>query len=335
MFISDWQVSTDGHEWVENARGEWWLTDGLPHHVPQHKTYAPLQDHTGLFRTFADTVPTPDGIRAFANRYGLLGLRQSHHRVGGSAPWHEPGGASQEDWVTWGESQEDWVKAILTMRHTVALWELAHTQQRTALAQQLFWDDRAQGWMLDTHPAFSADEQQPDGSYRFPARGHVYLRPLRQSWLPHHVHYASNALPQLHVCHRLYHPVGWLSSSRDVLAAALGYVQEVLTLHLQESPRLSMAWDRDVAHAPRLCVSVGTLLSALWIQFAQAVTGEKNYKQCGACRAWFEVSPQTARTDKAYCNSTCRTWAYRERHPHPLQQSGTGKRGPAASRMGE
>ena len=37
-------------------------------------SYEPLTDETGLFRTFADTDPTPAGCLRFANRYGLFAV---------------------------------------------------------------------------------------------------------------------------------------------------------------------------------------------------------------------------------------------------------------------
>ena len=36
------------------------------------RRYAPFGEHTGLFRTFSDTDPTPAGIDRFANRFGML-----------------------------------------------------------------------------------------------------------------------------------------------------------------------------------------------------------------------------------------------------------------------
>ena len=51
------------------------LTDGRPIgtaglHV---KEYQPLVAFPGLFRVFADTEPTQDGIKTFADRFGPLG----------------------------------------------------------------------------------------------------------------------------------------------------------------------------------------------------------------------------------------------------------------------
>lgn len=55
------------------------------------------------------------------------------------------------------------------------------------------------------------------------------------------------------------------------------------------------------------------LKSALWLQFAEAINGNKRYNQCVQCHNWFEVAPGVGRSDKRYCSDACRSAAYRER----------------------
>ena len=42
------------------------------------RRYSPLRDQTGLFRVFAETEPTQDGVLQFANRFGMLLSAQTH-----------------------------------------------------------------------------------------------------------------------------------------------------------------------------------------------------------------------------------------------------------------
>jgi hypothetical protein len=56
-----------------------------------------------------------------------------------------------------------------------------------------------------------------------------------------------------------------------------------------------------------------TLLAALWLQFAQAIHGNKDYRACGACGRFFELDPAVARTNRLYCSDACRSKAYRTR----------------------
>ena len=55
------------------------------------------------------------------------------------------------------------------------------------------------------------------------------------------------------------------------------------------------------------------LLSALWLQLARAVDGNRDFAQCEVCRNWFEISsPDGARSDKRFCGTACRARAWRK-----------------------
>src|SRR2546427_11403606 len=86
LFEFQWPVHTGGYTWVEIAWSSlmppedqpgtfWGLVPALGEDAQPSpiQGYRPLQDATGLFRTFANTAPTQEAIRAFANQYGLLG----------------------------------------------------------------------------------------------------------------------------------------------------------------------------------------------------------------------------------------------------------------------
>lgn len=55
------------------------------------------------------------------------------------------------------------------------------------------------------------------------------------------------------------------------------------------------------------------LISALWLQFARAIDGDREYVQCEECRNWFEVSsPDGGRKDKRFCSTACRARFWRK-----------------------
>ena len=77
------------------------------------------------------------------------------------------------------------------------------------------------------------------------------------------------------------------------------------------SMRLLFVFDPDTglpSHAPT------DLLSALWLQFAYAVSGAREYRPCAQCRKLFGRSvltsesgrPRRTRRDKTYCTDKCR-----------------------------
>src|SRR5215831_3931110 len=100
VFEFTWDVYEGGYRWVETVqaraltqptplkpaidheaagaevRPQLFLTDGLPLTAGSFRArhYQPLHLHSSLFRTFAETVPTREGILAFADEYGPLGV---------------------------------------------------------------------------------------------------------------------------------------------------------------------------------------------------------------------------------------------------------------------
>ena len=79
-----WRVAKGGYRWVESkppsARAPA-AAPTVPHRRPARSApagfrvlqYQPLAAFPGLFRVFADTEPSHDGIKAFADRFGPLG----------------------------------------------------------------------------------------------------------------------------------------------------------------------------------------------------------------------------------------------------------------------
>jgi hypothetical protein len=73
-----WHVPDGGFLWVDATTR---ATEGRPARVLVEGTsgfiacrrYDPLTEHPALFRTFAETPPTEEGILAFANRWGGAG----------------------------------------------------------------------------------------------------------------------------------------------------------------------------------------------------------------------------------------------------------------------
>lgn len=72
-----------------------------------------------------------------------------------------------------------------------------------------------------------------------------------------------------------------------------------------------LLWDSQYTNL-HLRVAPANLISAIWLQFALAVEGNKDHRQCEQCRKWFEVGA-SLREDAKFCGDPCRFKAYRNR----------------------
>src|SRR5258708_3101711 len=103
------------------------LTTGLPEGTYDFQTYKPPLN---LFLIFADTPDTKEGIKHFADQYGLLGL--ANNRDGAvmlmADAWSggpkEPGvkGGNPGGALGTGELFSAWQRQIQEMRQAVGLW---------------------------------------------------------------------------------------------------------------------------------------------------------------------------------------------------------------------
>jgi hypothetical protein len=110
----------------------------------------------------------------------------------------------------------------------------------------------------------------------------------------------------------------------DLVKPALHYVQTTINKQLQgrASPRL--LWDTNRERLGLYIVPEG-LVGALWLQFARTVERDSQFRQCAECAIWFELAPGTARSDKLYCSTPCRTKAYRKRQAEAARLHGEGR----------
>ena len=110
----------------------------------------------------------------------------------------------------------------------------------------------------------------------------------------------------------------------DLVKPALHYVQSTINEKLEgrASPRL--LWDAKRERLGLYIVPDG-LIGALWLQFARAVERDSQFRQCAECGIWFELAPGTARADKLYCSTPCRTKAYRKRQAEAARLHGEGR----------
>jgi hypothetical protein len=279
-----WYVRDAGYEW--NVHFDFGPKDQGPILVPCRSTeyfgkrYAPLQRETGLFRIFAGVVPTKEGVLEFAKQYGNLRERPV---------LHDPEGPTHPLAIG-GETYSAWRRGILEMRRALGLWDMVQPVDLVALSRHIVWGN---------------DEVSGKGVVAYDS--HPDLNPRRRLKPPDERTRTLIALGD-------GIPEAWRPASRPehYIGPALSYLQGVVNAHLKEdvSPVLQTA-----AQAGGLTMHYrpGNLSGALWLQFALAISGEKNYRRCGECAKWFEISPAASRKDRQFCSNACRTRAYRGR----------------------
>lgn len=102
----------------------------------------------------------------------------------------------------------------------------------------------------------------------------------------------------------------------NVVNAALYLVNIGVALGFEESDqgnRLQMRVNWSPKAGLQLRLHPRDLMTAIWLQFALAVTGDKQYRACDACGKSYEIAPDTARTNKVFCSNRCKVRAYRDR----------------------
>lgn len=281
-----WTVAETGHVWQPGrdaqqgeAKPTLYLTDGRPFGAGGHRVraYAPLKERDGLFRTFADVAPEPEAFQRFADRFGLLGVAVNRMvALEGDASDRAPV-------IVRGERSGEWEMAVVRMRDTVRIWELAEAQDIEALEKHIRWRDG--GVDFRSHPDL--------------APGEYPQRPFRKSdkWIA-----APEIRPDLL---RLF-------EQSDVIRPALEHVRAVVNDQIEGrvSPRL--VWNVERGRLEFRLVPE-SLLAAMWLQFASAVERGARFRQCAECDDWFELAVGRARHDKAYCSDACRHKAFRRR----------------------
>jgi hypothetical protein len=107
---------------------------------------------------------------------------------------------------------------------------------------------------------------------------------------------------------------------------------------LRMSQRLKWLFDRHLQHVqgrlgfdqagePKLALEPLTLVSAMWLQLALAITGEKRFVACKFCRRMFEISTEQSgfRSHREFCSDSCKTKDYRKRKRSALRLFEGGK----------
>ena len=177
------------------------------------------------------------------------------------------------------------------MQRMVELWDFLRAEKKAGLQSRILWSEDFSGVRYTTHPALQPHDPLPS------------QEPFLSVWI---------ATQDLHP-ERFRH-----FTPGDVVAPALYYIQEVANKHMAERIAPRLLWNKGRTRVS-LHMVPDSLIGAIWLQFARAVEGEKNYRNCALCQRWYEVSPQAARKNRIFCSNACRVQSYRDRKARAIK----------------
>lgn len=259
--------------------------------------YQPLVEQTGLFLVFAATEPTQSGVMGFADRFGMLAHAQltltPPDRVRGRR-----GSRLREALARQDESLEFWQTKILKMREAVRIWEMLERGDLSRLAAHIRWVEGADPW--------------PTAEYD----SHPDLRPGERPEPPDQRHVEVIGSPVEEEFGRV--------TPGDAITPARLLLRRMMNRELEGRLRTVVAPDPEDGDLRLGCVPAD-LLGAMWLQLALAVTEHKQYRRCQACATPFELSPETARTNKRFCSIACKNRSFRARKERAQELHAAGK----------
>lgn len=162
-FLTEVTRSLNGHVWIENA-----VIEGQREPVPllveaqcsrlsypreeiAQETYDPLERESALYRILAAVEPDREGIKKFADTYGLI----YQHQFKATAV------VDGKEILTHGTPLSTWQRTIALLRHWVTVWDLIQKQDSRGLlahVKSLPTDPRVHGFetaeaIADAFPA--------------------------------------------------------------------------------------------------------------------------------------------------------------------------------------
>jgi hypothetical protein len=186
------------------------------------------------------------------------------------------------------ESVREWQKMILNMKSLVQTWRAVRENDRESLSRFIRWDGDRQVFY---HPPTGMRPKEPYCIASFNENRELFTR----------------------------------LQGGELERPAMFVVSLAIHQYLVESDiALGLPWDH-VTGRPSFKLRPRSLLDGLWLQFALAVEGNKEYRQCRECGKWFELSPSVNRANKQTCSSSCRNKGYYRRQEEARRMHAEGK----------
>ena len=100
----------------------------------------------------------------------------------------------------------------------------------------------------------------------------------------------------------------------DCVRPAQYYLQKIVNERLKThvSPQLLWNLKGDRPDKLGLFFAPQSLLGLMWFQLAEAINGNRTYRQCSTCKTWMVISPESVgkRSSRLTCSDACRMKVY-------------------------
>ena len=245
---------------------------------PEYRFY---ETPANLFKEFASTAETKEAVKDFADKWGQLGFEKGKGRT-----LFEDDRVSGINWG--GELLSWWCAAISKMRNATGLWkaiEEARNGDDSELSQFIRWT------FVDGGASVTV---------ALPARGRSWFGRKLQNLK---MRADSNEKTRGH----------WASG--DLIRPANEFLREELMKRLAGSLSIGLDWNEAHSDLVR-SFRPKSLLALLWLQFADALTGETEFRHCKrkGCGKLIRISPEHgSHTNKQTCSDSCKVQVYQER----------------------
>ena len=259
------------------------------------RAYKPFADFTGLFRTFAGLDLTPESVLAFTNRYGLLGESYTPE---------EPTTISMKTPENWpGNSKPAFVSGISVPAFRRMPENVSGPSEPTIWPRPYeplevwFHHIKLMKRSVEIWDAVQSDDRRW-------LRKHIRWPGLQACVeISMHSYNATIASYKLHL-HLL--PI----INEDSRKAAAVFLQTNVNEQLKGRTGPALLFNDD--DALELFNRPNTLIGAMWLQFALAISGNREYAECAWCGTQFDVSAY--RKGKKTCSDSCRNLLSRSKN---------------------
>ena len=249
-------------------------------------SFTPLQDHPTLFLEFAHLEPTEATFLEFADKYGWLGVPiflENELTRGRKTVVFDYG-----DLRSQGEALWQWREAHRQLSRVSSVLEAILDKNIDALKQWFHIDKNGVRYeRADTYGMAYEWVCSPDV-------GRASMHPARWKWGDK-----------------------GRAAADKVLRFASVWVQKEINGAMSGAEGGTMTSVRVLINVPEdrmmLHIVPDSLLAAMWLQCARALTETPTFKGCENCGKWFEVSADARRKGSMYCSARCKVAAYRHR----------------------